>query len=184
MGRQLKKKIIPSIDQLQNLLAVNESLEAVTIPVTFERAVQESKWKYAMIKELSNITLSDRLTDPWPERYIEMYIYIVIRGPRVHHSLTGEFDLLVGPSAATYYHNRIYTYVVYGAVSQRNVWEEFEQTGLQPNTKSIGTNWVYTVKKSMNEVKYKARLVVLGSYQRLGIDYEEVYSPVASDSTI
>ncbi len=73
---------------------------------------------------------------------------------------------------------------MYGAVSQRNVWEEFEQTELQPNTKSIGTNWVYTVKKSMNEVKYKARLVVLGSYQRLGIDYEEVYSPVASDSTI
>ncbi len=77
MGRQLKKKIIPSIDQLQNLLAVNESLEAVTIPVTFERTVQQSKWKYAMIKELSNITLSDRLTDPWPERYIEMYIYIL-----------------------------------------------------------------------------------------------------------
>ncbi len=35
------------------------------------------------------LEVSDRLTDPWPERYIEMYIYIVIRGPRVHHSLTG-----------------------------------------------------------------------------------------------
>ncbi len=45
-----------------------------------------------------------------------MYIYIVIRGPRVHHSLTGS-SIYILPSAATYYHNRIYTYVVYGAVS-------------------------------------------------------------------
>ncbi len=48
-GEATEEKIIPSIDQLQNLLAVNESLEVVTIPVTFERAVQESKWKDAMI---------------------------------------------------------------------------------------------------------------------------------------
>ncbi len=60
----------------------------------------------------------------------------------------------------------------------------FQGMQLQPNTKRIGTKWVYTLKKGKNEVKYKARLVVLGCYQRPGIDYEEVYSPVASDSTI
>ncbi len=61
----------------------------------------------------------DRLTDPWLERYIEMYIYIyiVIRGPQEHQSLTGSSIYTLRPSVATYYHNRIYAYVVYGAVS-------------------------------------------------------------------
>ncbi len=35
----------------------------------------------------------DRLADPWLERYIDVYMYIVIRGPQEHQSLTGEFDL-------------------------------------------------------------------------------------------
>ncbi len=46
-----------------------------------------------------------------------IYIYIVIRGPQEHQSLTGSSIYALRPSAATYYHNRIYTYVVYGAVS-------------------------------------------------------------------
>ncbi len=46
-----------------------------------------------------------------------MYTYIVIRGPQEHQSLTGSSIYTLRPSAATYYHNRIYTYVVYGAVS-------------------------------------------------------------------
>ncbi len=89
---------MPQIDQLQNLMAVSENMEGATIPVTFERAIKEIKWKDAMIRELSNIT-------------------------------------------------------------QRNVWEKVKQAELQPNTKRIGTKWVYTLKKGKNEVKYKARLV-------------------------
>ncbi len=50
-----------------------------------------------------------------------MYIYIVIRGPQEHQSLTGSSIYTLRPSAATYYHNRIYTYVVYGAVSQTKI---------------------------------------------------------------
>ncbi len=48
--------IMPQIDQLQNLMAVSENMEGATIPVTFERAIKEIKWKDAMIRELSNIT--------------------------------------------------------------------------------------------------------------------------------
>ncbi len=46
-----------------------------------------------------------------------MYIHIAIRGPQEHQLLTGSSIYTLRPSAATYYHNRIYTYVVYGAVS-------------------------------------------------------------------
>ncbi len=66
-GEATEEKIIPSIDQQPNLLTVNESLEAVTVPVTFERAVQESKWKDAMIKEfIAIVTVLDRCTDSSP----------------------------------------------------------------------------------------------------------------------
>ncbi len=121
-GEATEEKITQAIDQLQNLMAVNESMGVVS-PNSFERAVKEVKWKDAMIDELSNI-------------------------------------------------------------GKRNVWEEIELGELPPNTKCLGTKWVYTVKNSMNKIKYKARLVVLGCYQRPGIDFTEVYSPVASDSTI
>ncbi len=63
------------------------------------------------LKNTINNPITDRLTDPWLERYIEMYIYIVIRGPQGHQSLTGSSIYTLRPSAATYYHNRIYTYV-------------------------------------------------------------------------
>ncbi len=52
-----------------------------------------------------------------------MYIsIIVIRGPQVHQSLTGEFDLYVRAERRTYYHNRMYTYVVYGTVSLHYIY--------------------------------------------------------------
>ncbi len=66
-------------------------------------------------------------------------------------------------------------------IEQREVWEEIELTELPPNTKCFGTRWIYTVKEAS---KLKARLVVLGCYQRPGIDYTETFAPVASDATI
>ncbi len=101
-GEATEKKITPVIDQLQSLMAVDESMEAETIPVTFERAEKESKWKDAMIKELSNI-------------------------------------------------------------EQRNVWQEANEGKLLPSTKCFGTKWVYTIKKNLNKITYKARLVSGGN---------------------
>ena len=52
--------------------------------------------------------------------------------------------------------------------------------------KPIGVKWFY--KKKMNakgEIdRYKARLVVKGYKQKIGIDYEEVFPPVARMETI
>ncbi|KAL6189492.1 hypothetical protein ACLB2K_040880 [Fragaria x ananassa] len=49
-----------------------------------------------------------------------------------------------------------------------------------PNVKPVGHKWVFVQKcNEKNEVMlYKARLVVQGFSQRLGIDHKETYSPV------
>jgi hypothetical protein len=46
---------------------------------------------------------------------------------------------------------------------------------------AIGLKWMYKVKRNENGaiVKYKARLVAKGYVQRPGIDFEEVFAPVA-----
>ncbi|KAK3004468.1 hypothetical protein RJ639_018181 [Escallonia herrerae] len=70
-----------------------------------------------------------------------------------------------------------------GAIKKNDTWE---LTTFQLDKKLIGVKWVYKVKKnSKGEVKrYKARLVVKGYKQRAGIDYDEVFAPVARLETI
>ncbi|XP_076951076.1 uncharacterized protein LOC143624243 [Bidens hawaiensis] len=64
---------------------------------------------------------------------------------------------------------------------------QFEKLGvwklvdLPEDKKQINTKWVFKYKRDENGiiVRNKARLVVLGFNQREGIDYNEVYAPVA-----
>ena len=55
-----------------------------------------------------------------------------------------------------------------------------------PNQKTIGLKWVYKLKKDTEGaiVKYKARLVAKGYVQRQGVDYDEVFAPVARIETV
>jgi hypothetical protein len=52
--------------------------------------------------------------------------------------------------------------------------------------KAIGLKWVYKVKRDLegNVIKYKARLVAKGYAQKYGVDYEEVFAPVARLETV
>ena len=69
------------------------------------------------------------------------------------------------------------------AIERNNTWE---LTDLPEGHKTIGVKWVFKTKLTENgEVdKYKACLVVKGYKQEYGIDYTEVFAPVARHDTI
>ncbi|CAM8991569.1 unnamed protein product [Rhodiola kirilowii] len=69
------------------------------------------------------------------------------------------------------------------AIERNNTWH---LTYLPAGAKKIGVKWIYKTKlNEKGEVdKYKARLVAKGYAQQHGIDYNEVFAPVARWDTI
>ncbi|KAL0433268.1 UNVERIFIED_CONTAM: Retrovirus-related Pol polyprotein from transposon TNT 1-94 [Sesamum latifolium] len=68
-------------------------------------------------------------------------------------------------------------------IESNNTWE---LTKLPKGQKAIDVKWVYKTKlNEKGEVdKYKARLVTKGYKQEFGVDYKEVFAPVARHDTI
>lgn len=69
----------------------------------------------------------------------------------------------------------------YNSLKECGTWE---LTDLPPGKRAISCKWVFLTKKRQNGERYKARLVARGCEQRYGIDFEEVYAPVARMETI
>ena len=64
------------------------------------------------------------------------------------------------------------------AIVENETWELIDPP---PRCRPIGLKWVYKVKRDDRKtiVKHKTHLVARGFVQREGIDFEEVFAPVA-----
>ncbi|GJY78472.1 zinc finger, CCHC-type containing protein [Tanacetum coccineum] len=64
------------------------------------------------------------------------------------------------------------------SINKNNTWT---LTTLPTNQKAIGLKWVFKTKRDAKGkiIKYKARLVAKGYVQEQGIDFDEVFAPVA-----
>jgi hypothetical protein len=64
------------------------------------------------------------------------------------------------------------------SIVENGTWQ---LTALPGGHRAIGLKWVFKVKRAPSGeiVKYKARLVAKGYAQRQGVDFEEVFAPVA-----
>nr|GEX95607.1 ribonuclease H-like domain, reverse transcriptase, RNA-dependent DNA polymerase [Tanacetum cinerariifolium] len=69
------------------------------------------------------------------------------------------------------------------SININNTWE---LTTLPKGHKAIGLKWVFKTKKDANGniIKHKVRLVTKGYIQEHGLDFEEVFAPVARMETI
>lgn len=68
-------------------------------------------------------------------------------------------------------------------IEKNNTWS---LTHLPRGAKKVGVKWIYKTKHDEhgNVIKHKAYLVAKGYSQREGVDYTEVYAPVARLDTI
>ncbi|GJT03937.1 zinc finger, CCHC-type containing protein [Tanacetum coccineum] len=69
------------------------------------------------------------------------------------------------------------------SINKNNTWT---LTTLPTNQKAIGLKWVFKTKRDAKGkiIKYKARLVAKGYVQEQGIDFDEVFAPVARIETV
>lgn len=69
------------------------------------------------------------------------------------------------------------------SIHENTTWE---LTALPYGHRAIGLKWVFTLKKDPTDhvVKYKARLVAKGYTQQQGVDFDEVFAPVARMETV
>ncbi|GKG36359.1 putative retrotransposon ty1-copia subclass protein, partial [Tanacetum coccineum] len=64
------------------------------------------------------------------------------------------------------------------SIKDNHVWRLVD---LPPNCKTVTSKWLFKEKTDMdgNVHTYKARLVAKGFTQTYGVDYEEMFSPIA-----
>ncbi|KAE9045518.1 hypothetical protein PR002_g2177 [Phytophthora rubi] len=67
------------------------------------------------------------------------------------------------------------------ALKAKGVIEEIPEDEVPEDAKPVNTMWMYALKSDQYGyvVRFKARIVALGNYQRPGIDFRETFAPVA-----
>ena len=72
------------------------------------------------------------------------------------------------------------------SLNEMNCYVEVKEADLPPNVNVLNCIWVFKIKKNGDGTieRYKARICVRGDQQKYGIDYVDVFSPVAVNTSI
>ena len=70
------------------------------------------------------------------------------------------------------------------SIRLNETWDIVLRTDVPPLKTILGSTWVFTIKPKLKDLLYKARLCVQGFNQKPGIDYNIIYAPVLSYSTL
>jgi len=110
-------------------------------------------------------------------------VIVTSDGNLVHSALIAESEPITFEEAARDGHWWQAMEEEIDSIKRNNTWELVE---LPLNKKPIALKWIYKVKVNANGeiVRHKARLVAKGFLQKAGIDYGEVYAPVARIETV
>jgi hypothetical protein len=166
--------------------AVNNGNEEIDAPITDENIVVEDTASESSNEEASPVTTT-RLRKP----SVRLDGYVT--GRAAEEDDEGDIN-----NFAIFNNNE--DPVLYDEAAKENVWrqamdaeiEAIEKNGtwklvtIPAKCKPIGVKWVYKTKyNEKGEIdKHKARLVAKGYAQKQGIDYSEVFAPVARWDTI
>jgi len=101
----------------------------------------------------------------------------------VHFSFLADVEPIDDKDALQQEHWKAATEEELRVIERNQIWELVD---LPPNKSPIDVKWVFKVKLKPDGVvaKHKARLVSRGFLQRAGLDYSEVFAPVARLETI
>lgn len=115
--------------------------------------------------------------------WFEDYEVTGVDDPMIHFALFSDCDPTTFESAVKVEKWQKAMNIEMDAIERNDTWELCD---LPDEHKAIGVRWVFKTKlKENGEVdKYKARLVAKGYKQEYGINYTEVFSPLASHDTI
>ena len=67
------------------------------------------------------------------------------------------------------------------SLEKNQTWEEID---LPKGKTTVGSKWVYKTKDDNDDIRMKARLVAQGFSQKYGVNYDEVFAPVAKTTTL
>lgn len=72
------------------------------------------------------------------------------------------------------------------ALKGKGVIAEFFASEVQNDARLVSTMWVYSLKTDHQGyvIRFKARIVALGNYQRPGIDFQDTFAPIARMSSV
>ncbi|KAH9735190.1 hypothetical protein KPL71_017659 [Citrus sinensis] len=124
----------------------------------------------------------DRRRPAWMSDY-EVTGFNTLENPLIHFTLFSECDPTTFKEAVKEQKWLKAMDEEIASIEKNNTWE---LTELPMGQRTIGVKWVYKTKlKENGEIdKYKARLVAKGYKQEFGVDYKEVFAPVARLKTI